>query len=155
MSKAKSIMGPCCSISLTYTLVESSKTYTTNDKDCLVVTGLDLANLDSLLPDLLSLLVLQEELALVVHELLDGSLVYWGFIAFRRSTDDLKVFGEGVVRVGSLGEVPTDRLSCQYTARGKLRRLSKKKPTRPSRVLSADERMNRMEPLDIVDVCSG
>jgi hypothetical protein len=25
-----------------------------------------------------------------------------------------------VVRVGSLGEVPTDRLSCQYTAAGKL-----------------------------------
>jgi hypothetical protein len=86
------------------------KTYTTNNKDSLVFASFNLANLNRLLPDFLSLLVLQEELSLIIHQVLDRVLVDWGFTTLGRSPYDLKVVGEGVVWVSSFGEIPSDWL---------------------------------------------
>jgi hypothetical protein len=86
------------------------ETYTTNNKDSLEITSLDLANLDSLLPDFLSLLVVQEEPSLIIHQVLDRVLVDWGLSTFGGSSYDLKVVGEGVVGMSSFGEVPSDWL---------------------------------------------
>lgn len=102
-------MGPCYS-SASHRLFSFIYTHTTNNKDRLVITSFDLANLDSLLPDLLSLLVVKEEPSLVIHELLNRSLVNGCFVAFGRGSNDLKVLREGVVRVGSFREVPSDWL---------------------------------------------
>jgi hypothetical protein len=89
---------------------ERQETYTTNNKDSLEITSLNLANLDSLLPDFLSLLVVQEESSLIIHQVLDRVLVDWGLTSLGGSSYDLKVIGEGVVGVSGFGEVPSDGL---------------------------------------------
>jgi hypothetical protein len=65
--------------------------YTTNNKDSLEITSLDLANLDSLLPDFLSLFVVQEEPSLIIHQVLDRVLVDWGLSTFGGSSYDLEI----------------------------------------------------------------
>jgi hypothetical protein len=82
-------MGPC------YISANAPKamkyTYTTNNKDSLEITSLNLANLDSLLPDFLSLLVVQEEPSLIIHQVLDRVLVDWGLSTFGGSSYDLEI----------------------------------------------------------------
>ena len=125
------------------------ETHTTDDEDRLVVASLDLADLNGALPDLLSVLVLQEEFALIIHELLDGVLVNGGFTTLGRSSDDLEILVENVVWMGSFGEVPSNWL--WFVSHLIHEALVEYGPlTLPSRVLSADERMNRIDPLDIV-----
>jgi hypothetical protein len=67
------------------------ETYTTNNKDSLEITSLNFANLDSLLPDFLSLLVVQEEPSLIIHQVLDRVLVDWGLSTFGGSSYDLEI----------------------------------------------------------------
>ena len=67
------------------------QTYTTNNKDSLEITSLDLANLDSLLPDFLSLLVVQEEPSLIIHQVLDRVLVDWGLTTLGGGSYDLEI----------------------------------------------------------------
>lgn len=123
------------------------QTYTTNNKESLVFTSLDLANLDSLLPNFLSLLVVQEKPSLIIHQGLNRVLVDWGLTSLGGSSYDLKVVGEGVVWVSGFGEVPSDWLLISLkTWVGGLGL------TLPLRVLSAEERMNRTDPLDILAV---
>jgi hypothetical protein len=47
---------------------------------------------------------------LIIHQVLDRVLVDWGLTTLGGSSYDLKVVGEGVVRVSGFGEVPSDWL---------------------------------------------
>lgn len=68
-------MGPCCNTSAIIPDDVRIRTYTTDNKDSSVFASDDISGLNRLLPDLLGSWVLHEELALVVHEVLDGDIV--------------------------------------------------------------------------------
>lgn len=84
-------MGPCYISANAPKAIRS--TYTTNNKDSLEITSLNFANLESLLPDFLSLLVVQEEPSLIIHQVFDRVLVDRGLTSLGGSSYDLKVVG--------------------------------------------------------------
>lgn len=121
-------------------------THPSNHKDSRVIIRLDVRNFLGLSPKLLRLFVIQEELALIICEVLHTRLIERWFATLGRGGLEVEVIFQDVVRVSSLWKIPPDRL-CYVSDILHPRRQS---PTLPSKVLSADVKMKRMVPLDIL-----
>ena len=90
----------------------STTTHTTNDKDGIKVGSVDLTELLGSLDKVLGCLIRLELLALlVVLEGFDRVLIEGSSSTCRAGSDELDAILELVVRVGSLGKVPSNLLA--------------------------------------------